>query len=207
MSQALNATNGDDFSCDQAKADGACSWCLSDPIYVQYHHCVWGRPEKDPKKLFAALCLEGQQAGLSWITVLKKKATYEEVFCGFDPERIALFTSEDIDQLMTNAGLIRHRKKLEAIVTNAKAYLAMEARGEPFSDWVWSFVSGKPLVNRWGQMADVPSQTETSQRLSKALKQRGFAFVGPTTAYAFMQACGLVNDHLVSCPLWQQCQQ
>lgn len=195
-----------DYSCSTAEMMGACSWCLSDPLYVEYHHCVWGRPQRDSQKLFAALCLEGQQAGLSWITVLKKERAYYDAFVQFDPEAISVFNDLDIDRLMTNANLIRHRKKLEAIVTNAKAYLKMKNNQEPFSDWVWSFVDGKPLVNRWTVLKDVPSQTETSVLLAKALKKRGFRFVGPTTAYAFMQACGLVNDHLVTCPMWLECQ-
>ena len=170
------------------------------PIYIDYHDKEWGKPQFDSQKLFEKICLEGQQAGLSWITVLKKRAAYRAAFHQFAPAKIAQMTSQDIDRCMENAGLIRHRAKLEAIVKNAKAYLAMEKCGENFSDLVWSFVNHQPIINDVPNMAAVPAQTAASQALSRALKKRGFVFVGPTTCYAFMQSMGLVDDHLNDCP-------
>ena len=143
--------------------------------------------------------MEGQQAGLSWITVLKKRESYREAFHQFDPKKIAKMTALDIDACMQNAGLIRHRAKLEAIVKNAKAYLAMEKCGENFSDFVWSFVNHQPIINNVPDISVVPARTETSKAMSKALKKRGFVFVGETTCYAFMQSVGLVNDHTNNC--------
>lgn len=176
-----------------------CSWAGDSEIYIRYHDHEWGKPEFDSQKLFEKICLEGQQAGLSWITVLKKREAYRQAFFGFDPHKITQMQEADIDKLMENAGLIRHRKKLEAIVKNAKAYLAMQANGEDFSQFIWSFVGGKPQINDVPTLANVPAKTETSQALSKALKKKGFVFVGETTCYAFMQSMGLVDDHLNDC--------
>lgn len=176
-----------------------CGWVGESEIYIRYHDTEWGKPEFNAQKLFEKLCLEGQQAGLSWITVLKKREAYRAAFHQFQPEKIAQMTDSDIDKLMENAGLIRHRKKLEAIVQNAHAYLAMQQNGEDFSQFIWSFVGGKPQINNVPTLANVPAKTETSQALSKALKKKGFVFVGETTCYAFMQSMGLVNDHLNAC--------
>lgn len=176
-----------------------CGWAGNSEIYIRYHDHEWGKPEFDSQKLFEKICLEGQQAGLSWITVLKKREAYRQAFFGFDPHKITQMQEADIDKLMENAGLIRHRKKLEAIVKNAKAYLAMQANGEDFSQFIWSFVGGKPQINDVPTLANVPAKTETSQALSKALKKKGFVFVGETTCYAFMQSMGLVDDHLNDC--------
>lgn len=176
-----------------------CGWAGDSEIYIRYHDHEWGKPEFDSQKLFEKICLEGQQAGLSWITVLKKREAYRQAFFGFDPHKITQMQEADIDKLMENAGLIRHRKKLEAIVKNAKAYLAMQANGEDFSQFIWSFVGGKPQINDVPTLANVPAKTETSQALSKALKKKGFVFVGETTCYAFMQSMGLVDDHLNDC--------
>lgn len=176
-----------------------CSWAGDSEIYVNYHDNEWGKPEYDSQKLFEKICLEGQQAGLSWITVLKKRETYREAFYHFDPVKIAKMTEADLDQLMQNAGLIRHRAKLEAIVKNAKAYLAMQANGEDFSQFIWSFVDGKPQINDVPTLSAVPAKTSVSTAMSKALKKKGFVFVGETTCYAFMQSMGLVDDHLNSC--------
>lgn len=181
------------------KSVNRCSWPSSSEIYIHYHDTEWGKPEFDSQKLFEKLCLEGQQAGLSWITVLKKRENYRRAFFGFDPHKIAQMRSEDIDRLMENLGLIRHRKKLEAIVKNAQAYLAMQAKGEDFSQFIWSFVGGKPLVNDVPDLTAIPTKTEVSKALSKALKKKGFVFVGETTCYAFMQSMGLVDDHLNDC--------
>ena len=176
-----------------------CAWAESSQLYRDYHDNEWGKPQFDSHKLFEKLCLEGQQAGLSWITVLKKREAYRAAFHQFDPARIAQMTDKDIDQCMQNPGLIRHRAKLEAIVKNAKAYLAMEKCGENFSDFVWSFVNHQPIINDVPDISVVPARTETSKAMSKALKKRGFVFVGETTCYAFMQSVGLVNDHINGC--------
>ncbi|QIR12514.1 DNA-3-methyladenine glycosylase I [Avibacterium paragallinarum] len=176
-----------------------CGWAEGLAIYEDYHDNEWGRPEYDSVKLFEKLCLEGQQAGLSWITVLKKREHYRQAFHHFDPVKIAQMTEQDIDVLMQNAGLIRHRAKLEAIVKNAKAYLAMQKCGENFSDFIWAFVDHKPQINDIPDLSAVPAKTETSKQLSKALKKKGFVFVGETTCYAFMQSMGLVDDHLNAC--------
>ncbi|MCW9699009.1 MULTISPECIES: DNA-3-methyladenine glycosylase I [unclassified Avibacterium] len=176
-----------------------CSWAEGSSIYQDYHDNEWGKPEYDSLKLFEKICLEGQQAGLSWITVLKKREQYRQAFFHFNPEKIAQMTAQDIDERMQNAGLIRHRAKLEAIVKNAKAYLAMQKCGENFSDFIWAFVNHQPQINDVPDLSAVPAKTAVSKQLSKALKKRGFVFVGETTCYAFMQSMGLVNDHLNSC--------
>ena len=176
-----------------------CGWVTEDPLYVAYHDREWGTPETRREALFEMLCLEGQQAGLSWITVLKKRAAYREAFHHFDPQAVALMDEQAIDRLMSNSGLIRHRGKLTAIVTNARALLAMEAQGDAFSSFIWQFVEHQPVINHFPAGSAVPASTAVSEALSKALKKHGFAFVGPTICYAFMQACGLVNDHLTGC--------
>ena len=176
-----------------------CAWSEELPIYRDYHDNEWGKPQFDEQKLFEKLCLEGQQAGLSWITILKKRENYRNAFFHFDPEKVAQMTAEDIDQCMQNPGLIRYRAKLQAIVKNAQAFLAMKKCGENFSDFIWSFVNDQPQMNDIPELSVVPAQTPTSIEMSKALKKRGFVFVGPTTCYAFMQSMGLVNDH------WNQC--
>ena len=176
-----------------------CAWAGDSPIYIDYHDNEWGKPQFDSQKLFEKICLEGQQAGLSWITVLKKRDAYRAAFHHFEPKNVAKMTASDIDKLMQNAGLIRHRAKLEAIVKNANAFLEMEKRGENFSDFIWSFVNHRPIINDVPDLSVVPAKTEISKAMSKALKKRGFVFVGETTCYAFMQAMGLVNDHINGC--------
>lgn len=176
-----------------------CAWAGDSPIYIDYHDNEWGKPQFDSQKLFEKICLEGQQAGLSWITVLKKRDAYRAAFHHFEPKNVAKMTASDIDELMQNAGLIRHRAKLEAIVKNANAFLEMEKRGEDFSDFIWSFVNHRPIINDVPDLSVVPAKTEISKAMSKALKKRGFVFVGETTCYAFMQAMGLVNDHINGC--------
>ena len=176
-----------------------CPWVGKLPIYIDYHDKEWGKPQFDSQKLFEKICLEGQQAGLSWITVLKKREAYRAAFHQFDPIKVAQMTEQDIDRCMENTGLIRHRAKLEAIVKNAQAYLVMEKCGENFSDFVWSFVNHQPIINDVPDISVVPARTEISKALSKALKKRGFVFVGETTCYAFMQSMGLVNDHINGC--------
>lgn len=176
-----------------------CGWVTSDTSYIAYHDTEWGIPQRQNQVLFGMLCLEAQQSGLSWITVLKKRAHYQQRFYYFDPQAIALMGSEQVEMLMQDSGIIRHRGKIQAIITNARAYLAMVARREDFSGFIWSFVNGQQQVNRWWCQDEIPATTPVSDAMSHALKRRGFKFIGPTVCYAFMQASGLVNDHLVSC--------
>jgi DNA-3-methyladenine glycosylase I len=176
-----------------------CSWVSQDPLYIAYHDTEWGVAQKNNQKLFEMICLEGQQAGLSWITVLKKRENYRASFHQFDPQKVAAMSAEDVDILVQNAGIIRHRGKIEAIIGNARAMLQMEENGESFSDFVWSFVDHTPQVTRAENGAGIPTTTPASDALSKALKKRGFKFVGSTICYSFMQACGLVNDHVTGC--------
>lgn len=176
-----------------------CEWVTQDPLYLSYHDNEWGVVTKDGHKLFEMLCLEGQQTGLSWITILKKRENYRQRFHQFNPHKIALMTTKDIDNLMNDTGLIRHRAKLDAIVHNAQIYLAMEKHGEYFSDFIWSFVSNTSQITNASKINEIPASTPVSLALSKALKKKGFKFVGPTTCYSFMQACGMVNDHVTEC--------
>lgn len=176
-----------------------CGWVSQDPLYIAYHDNEWGVPETDSKKLFEMICLEGQQAGLSWITVLKKRENYRACFHQFDPVKVAAMQEEDVERLVQDAGIIRHRGKIQAIIGNARAYLQMEQNGEPFVDFVWSFVNHQPQVTQATTLSEIPTSTPASDSLSKALKKRGFKFVGTTICYSFMQACGLVNDHVVGC--------
>lgn len=176
-----------------------CSWVSNDPLYIAYHDNEWGIPQFNSLKLFEKICLEGQQAGLSWITILKKRDEYRRCFFNFEPEKIIKLTAEDIELLLQNKGLIRNRLKLNSIIKNAHAYLAMQNNGENFSEFIWSFVDGKPIINHYKEMSEVPITTEISDKMSKALKKRGFTFVGSTICYAFMQSMGLVNDHFEDC--------
>ena len=176
-----------------------CHWVNQDPEYIAYHDNEWGKPTKDNHQLFEMICLEGQQAGLSWYTILKKRQGYRELFHQFDPEKIALMNETDVERLMQDARIIRNRLKINAIISNAKAYLSMKNHGEDFSTFIWAFVNHQPKVNNWTESSQVPAETELSKTFSKALKKQGFKFVGSVTCYAFMQATGMVNDHLVSC--------
>ena len=177
----------------------SCPWAQGE-LYLDYHDHEWGVPCWDGQRLFEKLCLEGQQAGLSWITVLKKRDRYRTQFYDFDPARIARMSDADIDERLQDAGLIRHRGKLEAIRHNAHAWVAATQEGYDMIAWLWSFVGGQPVVNRYTTLSDVPASTEASKAMSKGLKKLGFRFVGPTTCYAFMQSMGMVNDHLLNCP-------
>ena len=176
-----------------------CNWLNDDPLYIDYHDQEWGVPEYDSHRLFECLLLEGAQAGLSWYTVLKKREGYRRAFDDFDPRKMARFNTRKVSRLVADTAIVRHRGKIEAFIHNAQAYLAMAEHDEPFSDFVWSFVDGVPVQNRWRNAGDVPATTPQSDAMSKALKKRGFRFVGATTCYAFMQACGLVNDHVTDC--------
>jgi DNA-3-methyladenine glycosylase I len=186
--------------------DLPCSWYGNDAVYQDYHDNVWGRPRRESQDLFAKLCLDGQQAGLSWITILKKEQTYYQAYDDFDPTKIARYEQDKIDSLLLNPGIIRNKLKVQSIIKNAKGYLEIE-KERPFSDFIWSFVEGKAVQNRWMNKADIPVLTPASEAMSKALKRRGFTFVGPTICYAFMQAVGMVNDHLSACPQHKRCEQ
>lgn len=185
--------------CEDGKA--RCAWCAGDPEYERYHDEEWGHVQRDSRALFEKLCLEGFQAGLAWITILRKRDAFRVVFHGFEPERIAAMGAADIERLMGDARIVRNRLKIEATISNAKAFLAMQAEGGPtaFSDFVWESVGGETKVNRPKTMADVPAKTPEAEALSKRLKKAGFRFVGPTICYAFMQSMGLVDDHMEGC--------
>jgi DNA-3-methyladenine glycosylase I len=172
-----------------------CAWAGTDPLYLAYHDTEWGVPLRDPQHLFELLCLEGAQAGLAWITILRKREGYRGAFHGFDAERIAAYTDADRDRLMRDPRIVRNRAKIEAFIGNARAYLAIDG----FGDLVWSFVDGAPIQNRWRTRGEVPSATPASTEMSRELRRRGFRFVGPTICYAFMQSAGLVDDHVTEC--------
>lgn len=175
-----------------------CPWCGTDPLYVAYHDQEWGRPEHCSRALFEKLVLDGFQAGLSWITILRKREAFRGAFAGFQPERIARFDAVEIGALMQNAGIVRNHAKIQGAVDSAKAWLALEEeRG--FSAYLWDFVDGRPIVNQPRRTSDIPPRTALSERIAKDLKARGFKFCGPTIVYAFMQAVGVVDDHLVNC--------
>ena len=182
-----------------------CPWCGEDPLYQQYHDEEWGVPLHDDRRLFEFLVLEGHQAGLAWITVLKKREHYRRVFDGFDPEKVARYGPAKIERLLADPGIIRNRLKVEAAVDNARAFLDLLDEQDSFDRWLWDYVDGEPVQNRFRTMAEVPATTPVSEKLSRDLKKRGFRFVGPTIVYAFMQATGMVNDHLVDCPRHQAC--
>ena len=176
-----------------------CRWCGTDPLYVAYHDTDWGVPERDPRALFEKLVLDGFQAGLAWITILRKRDAFRAAFEGFRPETVAAYGEADVARLMADAGIVRSRAKIEGAIKSARAYLAMQERGEDFSLYLWSFVDGRPLVNRPRSAGDVPVSSPISEALAKDLKRRGFTFCGPVIVYAFMQAVGMVNDHMVDC--------
>ncbi|WP_092509986.1 DNA-3-methyladenine glycosylase I [Xenorhabdus mauleonii] len=176
-----------------------CGWVTSDPDYLAYHDNEWGKPLKESQRLFELICLEGQQAGLSWLTILKKREGYRKCYHQFDPVKIAKMNESDVERLMKEPAIVRNRAKINAIIHNARAYLRMEEQGDDFSKFIWRFVDDSPLINHWKTSAEVPAQTAISDALSTALKKRGFKFIGSTTCYAFMQAAGLVNDHLTTC--------
>ncbi|MDC7124872.1 MAG: DNA-3-methyladenine glycosylase I [Spirochaetales bacterium] len=176
-----------------------CSWCSGSPEYIEYHDTEWGVPVYDDKKLFEMLILEGAQAGLSWITILKRRDSYRLAYDSFEPEKIAEWSDEKINELLNNPGIIRNRLKVESARQNAKAYLKTIEDCGAFSSFLWEFVGGTPVLNKYESLSDVPAKTKESEAMSKALQKRGFKFVGPTICYAFMQAVGMVNDHLVTC--------
>jgi DNA-3-methyladenine glycosylase I len=170
-----------------------------------YHDTEWGVPEHDDDKLFAKLILDGAQAGLSWVTILRKREGYLKAFHNFDAEKMARYGKRDIERLMNDAGIIRNKLKVESAISNAKSYLALKERGEFFDNFLWQFVGGKTIVNKWKTGKQIPAETKESQAMSKALKAEGFRFVGPTIVYAFMQAVGMVNDHTIDCFRYEEC--
>lgn len=184
-----------------------CEWAQAGALERDYHDREWGVPQHDDRRLFEFLILEGAQAGLSWSTILRKREHYRRCFADFDPARVARFSSGHLQRLMGDAGLVRNRLKLAAAVANARAFLEVQADSGSFDTYLWGFVDGRPIRNTWTRMDQVPAHTPLSHRLSRELKRRGFRFVGPTICYAFMQAVGLVNDHLVHCPRHRACQK
>jgi DNA-3-methyladenine glycosylase I len=178
-----------------------CSWGESDPDYVAYHDTEWGVPARDPRRLFEFVLLEGAQAGLSWITILRKRDAYRAAFAGFDPVKVAAFDDDDIARCLADAGIVRNRAKINAAVGNARAWLELD---DPVA-FLWDFVGGVPIQNHWTGMGEVPATTAAAEAMSKSLKKAGFRFVGPTICYALMQSCGLVNDHVTSCFRHSEC--
>ncbi len=184
-----------------------CEWCLTDPLYIRYHDNEWGRPIHDDKKLFEFLVLEGAQAGLSWLTVLKKRESYREAFDLFDPQKIARYDDEKVNSLLNNQEIIRNRLKIDAAINNAKIFLKINDRYGSFDRYIWGFVDNRIIQNNWDSIKDIPAKTEASDMMSKVLKKDGFKFVGSTICYAYMQAVGMVNDHLTYCYLHKKLKQ
>ena len=184
--------------------DLRCSWCLGDPLYVRYHDEQWGVPCHDDQVLFEFLVLEGAQAGLSWITILKRREGYRNAFCQFDVQQVAKMTEQDVATLMQDEGIIRNRRKIQSAINNARAFIQVQLEFGSFSKYLWAFVNHQPIDNRRQTLSEVPATSDISDRLSRDLKKRGFSFVGSTICYAYMQAMGLVNDHLVSCPSYEK---
>jgi DNA-3-methyladenine glycosylase I len=181
-----------------------CAWAGSDPIYVKYHDTEWGIPLHDDRKLFEFLLLDGFQAGLSWITILKKRSNYRKAFDRFEPRKIAAYDSNKVKQLLSNAGIIRNRLKIQAAIQNAKSFLEVKKEFGSFDNYIWRFTGSHTIKNAWKTLAEIPAQTKESVAMSNDLKKRGFKFVGPTICYAFMQAAGMVNDHIVDCFRYSQ---
>jgi len=181
-----------------------CGWVNQDPIYLDYHDHEWGVPVYDDRLLFELLNLEGAQAGLSWYTILKKRDNYRKAFDNFKAEKIITYDEKKIDELLHNEGIVRNKLKINAVITNAKAFLKVVEDFGSFRDYIWSFVDGKPIQNQFKDLSEVPVTTEISDKMSKELKKRGFKFVGPTICYSFMQAAGLVNDHIMTCDCYKR---
>jgi DNA-3-methyladenine glycosylase I len=190
----------------EVSQSGRCPWCGTDPLYVRYHDEEWGVPVHDDRMLFEFLTLETFQAGLSWITVLRKRENFRMAFAGFDVGRVAAFSERDVERLMTDAGIIRNGAKIRAAISNALAFIAVQKEFGTFDRYIWGFVDGRPINNQHRELRDLPARTELSDRISADLKKRGFKFVGSTVVYAHMQATGMVNDHLIGCPRHAQVQ-
>ena len=181
--------------------DHRCGWCKSDPVYLRYHDEEWGREVRDDHKMFEFLVLESAQAGLSWITILKRREAYCEAFAGYDAEKVAQMTEQDVERLMTNSGIIRNRSKIQATISNARQFLALQQEFGSFCDYLRTFLpEGKPVMNHWTALSEIPASTPLSDAISKDMKKRGFKFFGTTICYAHLQAVGYVNDHLEGCP-------
>ena len=176
-----------------------CAWAGSDPLYLRYHDTEWGIPVHDDRHLFEMLGLEGAQAGLAWITILRKREGYREAFDDFNPAAVARYDDRRVARILKNRNIVRNRLKVESVVTNARSFLEIQDEQGSFDAYIWGFVDGHPKQNRWQRLSEIPAETATSTAMSKDLKRRGFRFVGPTICYAFMQATGMVNDHLVDC--------
>jgi len=176
-----------------------CNWVTDDQLYIDYHDHEWGNPHYADKHLFEMLCLEGAQSGLSWWTILKKRKNYRNAFDHFDPLKIVEYDQKKIDELLANPGIVRNKLKVNSVIANAKAYLKIVESGRSFSDYIWQFVDGEPIINHWRSDAEVPASTDISEKMARTLKTDGFKFVGPTVCYAYMQAIGMVNDHIVDC--------
>ncbi|MFN8178149.1 MAG: DNA-3-methyladenine glycosylase I [bacterium] len=187
-----------------AKAASRCEWAGSDPLYVAYHDEEWGVPVRDDRKLFEFLVLEGAQAGLAWITILRKREHYRRVFEGFDAAKLARWPASKVERALKDDGIVRNRLKVQGVVRNARAFLGVVEREGSFARFLWSFVGGEPRQSRRAALRDIPPETEESRAMSRELRRRGFTFVGPTICYAFMQAVGMVNDHVVKCPRWKE---
>ncbi len=184
-----------------------CPWGTADELYIRYHDEEWGVPVYDDRKQFEFLVLESAQAGLSWHTILKKRENYRKAYDGFDPVKVAKYDEEKIEELMQNAGIIRNCKKIEASINNARIFLEIQKEFGSFCKYLWGFVDGKPIINHWTEVSQIPAKTEFSDRISKDIKKRGFKFLGSITIYSHLQATGLVNDHLVNCFRWKECQE
>lgn len=197
----------DDKSSTENKLTTRCAWVGTDPLAVAYHDQEWGVPLHDDRKLFEFLILEGMQAGLSWMTILRKRENFRLAFDDFDPTKIAQYDQNKFDELLANAGIIRNRRKIEASAQNARSFLAVQSEFGSFDAYMWQFVSGKPKVNSWKTIQEIPAKTEESVAMSKDLLKRGFKFVGPTICYAHMQATGMVNDHTTDCFRYLECQE
>ncbi|OEF99945.1 DNA-3-methyladenine glycosylase [Vulcanibacillus modesticaldus] len=176
-----------------------CPWCIGDDLYIKYHDQEWGVPVFDDRKQFEFLVLESAQAGLSWLTILKKRENYRKAYADFDPEIVAKFDENKIEELMNNPGIIRNRKKIEASINNAKQFLKIQQEFGSFANYIWGFVNHRPIINKFDDISELPAKTELSEKISKDLKKRGFKFLGPIVIYSHLQAVGIVNDHLESC--------
>jgi DNA-3-methyladenine glycosylase I len=184
---------------NEAKMRRRCEWAGSDPLYIEYHDKEWGVPVHDNRKIFEMLVLEGAQAGLNWLTVLRKRENYRKAFDNFDPRKVAKYDNEKFQKLLATEGIIRNKLKIRSVIQNARALLEVQKEFGSFNAYIWQFVGGKPIRNSWKSLSELPSQTAESEAMSKDLKRRGFSFVGPTICYAHMQATGMVNDHVVTC--------
>ena len=183
-----------------------CEWGTSSALYIEYHDMEWGVPVHDERKLFEFLILEGAQAGLSWSTILNKRQAYMQAFDNFEPAKVASYDDTRVQQLLTNSGIVRNRLKIQAAIQNARSFLVIQDQYGSFDTYIWQFVDGKPVQNSWKSLQEIPATTKESDAMSKELKKRGFTFVGSTICYAFMQAVGMVNDHIVDCFRWQEVQ-